>query len=103
MKADRSFVSSSANRCTSSYSSVSRHSGHLISFQRRLLRSVRMHVATHTRQVVGSWVHALVMDAAGNSDTGLVSVQMMHSRSPLRMSANLRWLVMMIDAVSPAT
>lgn len=99
----RSFVSSSAKRCTSSYSSVSRHSGHLISFQRRLLRSVRMDVATHARQVVGSWVQALVTDAVGKSDTGLVSVQMMHSRSPLRMSGSRRWFVMVTEAVAWVT
>ncbi len=43
------------------------------------------------------------MAAEGNSATGLVSVQMTHSRSPLRMSGNLRWLVMMTEDVSSAT
>ena len=96
-------VSSSAKRWTSSYSRVPRHSGHLISFQRRLLRSVRIDVARQSWQVDGSWLHVFVMAAEGNSNTGLVSVQMMHSRSPLRMSGNLRWLVMMTEDVSSAT
>ncbi len=100
---NRSFVSSSANRWTSSYSSVSRHSGHLISFQRRLLRSVRIEVATQTLHVVGSCVQVLVMAVAGNSETGLVSVQMMHSRSPLRTSGRRRWLVITTEAVDEAT
>ena len=99
----RSLVSSSAKRWTSSYSRVPRHSGHLISFQRRLLRSVRIDVARQSWQVDGSWLQVFVMAAEGNSNTGLVSVQMMHSRSPLRMSGNLRWLVMMTEDVASAT
>jgi hypothetical protein len=62
-----------------------------------------MDVATQTMQVVGSWVHALVMAAVGKSATGLVSVQMIHSRSPLRMSGSRRWLVMVTEAVSWVT
>jgi hypothetical protein len=62
-----------------------------------------MLVATQARQVVGSWVHVLVMEAVGKAETGLVSVQMMQSREPLRMAGRRRWLVMMTEAVDWAT
>lgn len=99
----RSLVSSSANRCTSSYSKVARHSGHLISSHSLLVRSLLIDISTQSKHVVGSWSQALVMPAAGKSDTGLVSVQTMHSRSPLRTSGNRRWFVMTTEEVWSAT
>lgn len=58
-----------------------------------------MDVPMHARHVVGACVQYFDTETVGNHATGLVSVQTMHSRSPLRTSMGMRWLL--TSVVSP--